>query len=107
MFQAIGDSMIEAGIVDGDLLFVIPTRELRDAAKHIVVCRVGGTTLVTELELHAGRIASRSKRATCRSLCGRGRSPADRHRGWTTRQCASERDGESVQQRTSMLLNQE
>jgi len=33
VFQAIGDSMIEAGIVDGDLLFVIPTRELREAAK--------------------------------------------------------------------------
>lgn len=50
------DSMIEAGIVDGDLLFVIPTRELREAAKHIVICRVSGVTLAKELELHAGRI---------------------------------------------------
>lgn len=56
VFQAIGDSMIEAGIVDGDLLFVIPTRELREAAKHIVICRVSGVTLAKQLELHAGRI---------------------------------------------------
>jgi SOS-response transcriptional repressor LexA len=55
-FQAIGDSMIEAGILDGDLLFVAPTRVLRDAAKRIVVCRLAGTTLVKKLELHAGRI---------------------------------------------------
>lgn len=56
VFQAIGDSMIEAGIVDGDLLFVIPTRDLREAAKHIVVCRLAGVTLAKQLELHAGRI---------------------------------------------------
>lgn len=54
MFQAIGDSMIEAGIVGGDLLFVIPTHELRDAAKHIVIFRVSGVTLAKHLELHAG-----------------------------------------------------
>lgn len=64
MFQAIGDSMIEAGIVDGDLLFVVPTRELREAAKHIVICRVSGVTLAKELELHAGpiRLLSRNER---------------------------------------------
>ena len=66
VFQAIGDSMIEAGIVDGDLLFVIPTRELREAAKHVVVCRVAGVTLAKHLELHAGRIRllSRNERYT-------------------------------------------
>jgi SOS-response transcriptional repressor LexA len=56
VFQAIGDSMMEAGIVDGDLLFVIPTREVREAANHIVICRVSGVTLAKQLELHAGRI---------------------------------------------------
>jgi SOS-response transcriptional repressor LexA len=56
VFQAVGDSMIEAGIVDGDLLFVIPTGEVREAAKHIVICRVSGVTLAKQLELHAGRI---------------------------------------------------
>ncbi len=55
-FQAIGDSMIEAGILDGDLLFVAPTRVLRDAAKRVVVCRLAGTMFVKKLELHAGRI---------------------------------------------------
>ncbi|HEV7571773.1 MAG TPA: S24 family peptidase [Thermoanaerobaculia bacterium] len=66
MFQAIDDSMIEAGIVDGDLLFVTPTREVRDAAKHIVICRVSGITLAKQLELHAGRIRllSRNERYT-------------------------------------------
>ena len=66
VFQAIGDSMIEAGIVDGDLLFVIPTRDLRDATKHIVVCCVSGVTLVKQLELHIGRIRllSRNERYT-------------------------------------------
>lgn len=66
VFQAIGDSMMEAGIVDGDLLFVIPTREVREAAKHIVICRVSGVTLAKELELHAGRIRllSRNERYT-------------------------------------------
>jgi SOS-response transcriptional repressor LexA len=56
VFQAIGDSMIEAGILDGDLLFVVPIRDLREAAAHIVVCRVAGVTLAKQLELHAGHI---------------------------------------------------
>jgi DNA polymerase V len=56
VFQAAGDSMIEAGILDGDLLFVAPTQALRDAAKRIVVCRVQGTVLVKRLELRVGRI---------------------------------------------------
>ncbi len=56
VFQAAGDSMIEAGILDGDLLFVVPTRAIRDAAKRVVVCRVAGITLVKQLELRAGRI---------------------------------------------------
>jgi transcriptional regulator with XRE-family HTH domain len=56
VFQAVGDSMIEAGILNGDLLFVAPTHAVRDVAKRIVVCRVAGTTLVKQLELSAGRI---------------------------------------------------
>lgn len=56
VFQAIGDSMIDAGIVDGDLLFVAPTRALREAAKHIIVCRIADVILVKQLELRAGRI---------------------------------------------------
>jgi SOS-response transcriptional repressor LexA len=56
VFQAVGDSMIDAGILEGDLLFVAPTRALRDAAKRIVACRVGGTVLIKRLELRVGRI---------------------------------------------------
>lgn len=63
VFQAAGDSMIEAGILDGDLLFVAPTRLLRDAARRIVVCRFAGTTLVKQLELRAGRIRLVSRNA--------------------------------------------
>lgn len=64
VYQAIGDSMMEVGILDGDLLFVIPTRALREAAKHIIVCRVAGVTLVKQLELRAGhiRLVSRNDR---------------------------------------------
>ena len=40
---------------------MIPTREVRDAAKHIVICRVSGITLAKQLELHAGRIRLRSR----------------------------------------------
>jgi len=63
-FQAIGDSMMDVGILDGDLLFVMPTRALREAAKHIIVCRVAGVTLVKQLELRAGhiRLVSRNDR---------------------------------------------
>jgi phage repressor protein C with HTH and peptisase S24 domain len=56
VFQASGDSMIEAGILDGDLLFVAPTRAIREAAKRIIVCRVAGKTLVKQLELRTGWI---------------------------------------------------
>ena len=56
VFQAAGDSMIDAGILDGDLLFVAPTRAVRDAARRIVVCSVSGIVLVKQLELRAGRI---------------------------------------------------
>jgi AraC-like DNA-binding protein/transcriptional regulator with XRE-family HTH domain len=56
VFQASGDSMIEAGIVDGDLLFVAPTRAIREVDNRIIVCRVAGKALVKHLELRAGWI---------------------------------------------------
>ena len=64
VFRAVGDSMIEAGILDGDLLFVAPVRKIREAARNIVVCNVAGTTLVKRLDLRAGRIrlVSRNER---------------------------------------------
>jgi len=56
VFQAVGDSMTEAGILDGDLLLVAPLRNIRHAAKQIVACRLAGTILVKRLELRVGRI---------------------------------------------------
>jgi len=55
-FQAVGDSMVEAGILDGDLLFVAPSRALRDASKRIIICRLAGICLLKQLELRAGRM---------------------------------------------------
>jgi SOS-response transcriptional repressor LexA len=64
VYQAVGDSMMDVGILDGDLLFVIPTKALREAAKHIIISRVVGVTLVKQLELRAGhiRLISRNDR---------------------------------------------
>jgi SOS-response transcriptional repressor LexA len=56
VFQASGDSMIAAGIFDGDLLFVSPVRAVRDAVRRIIVCRVTGKTMVKQLHIRAGRI---------------------------------------------------
>lgn len=55
-YEAIGDSMLGAGIADRDTLFVKPTRSTREAGGRIVVCRVDGAELVKVLDLRAGRI---------------------------------------------------
>ena len=58
-FAARGASLVYAfssdaaprhGLVDGDLLFVRPARHERDAAGHLVICRVEGEECVTILE---------------------------------------------------------
>lgn len=41
VYEASGDSMVHAGIADGDLLFVRPVDDPREAAGRIVVCRAG------------------------------------------------------------------
>ena len=56
VFRAIGETMIEAGIADGDLVFVRPTKDLRTAAGKIIVCELGDATYVKQLELVAGRL---------------------------------------------------
>lgn len=55
VYEALGDSMIGAGIADRDLLFVKPARSLRDANGRIVVCRVGNAEHVRVLDVRAGR----------------------------------------------------
>jgi len=56
VFEAVGDSMIGVGIADRDLLFVKPTRSMREAAGRLTVCRVDGAEFVKLLDLRAGRI---------------------------------------------------
>lgn len=64
VYEASGDSMLGAGIADGDLLYVKPTRTMREANGHIVVCCVGGADYVRVLDVRAGRtrLLSRGER---------------------------------------------
>lgn len=55
-YEAIGDSMIGAGIADRDTLFVKPTRSTREANGRVVVCRVDDAEYVKVLDVRAGRI---------------------------------------------------
>jgi phage repressor protein C with HTH and peptisase S24 domain len=63
-YEASGDSMIGAGITDRDLLYVKPTRNMREAAGKIVVCRVDTADYVKVLDVRAGRtrLLSRNER---------------------------------------------
>ena len=56
VFRAVGTSMADAGIAEGDFVFVRPTRDLRGAAGSLVVCRLGSSEYLKELELSPGRI---------------------------------------------------
>ena len=56
IYEAAGDSMIGAAIADRDLLFVKPTNNIREAARKIVVCRVGADEYAKHLEVRNGRI---------------------------------------------------
>ncbi|HYH09843.1 MAG TPA: XRE family transcriptional regulator [Thermoanaerobaculia bacterium] len=54
--EVVGDSMIDDGIEDGDILFVRPERGVEEAAGRIVVCRIDGMQCVKRLELSGNRI---------------------------------------------------
>ena len=56
IYKAVGDSMIDVGVTDRDLLFVKPTTEPREAAGLLVICLVGGSEYVKQLDLRGGRI---------------------------------------------------
>jgi SOS-response transcriptional repressor LexA len=49
VFVTRGDSMIDAGIFEGDFLFVRKSRNWRVANQHVVVCRLEGTFTVKRL----------------------------------------------------------
>jgi SOS-response transcriptional repressor LexA len=55
-YEAVGDSMLGAGIADRDTLFVRPTRSMREASGRVVVCRADEAEYVKVLDLRAGRI---------------------------------------------------
>jgi len=60
-YEVVGDAMIGAGIADGDLLFVKPTRSTREAGGRVVVCRVDGADFVRVLDTRAGRTSLLSR----------------------------------------------
>jgi SOS-response transcriptional repressor LexA len=56
IYKAEGDSMIDVGITDRDILFVQPLTDPRAAAGKIVICLVSGSEYVKQLDLRGGRI---------------------------------------------------
>src|SRR5439155_4103071 len=56
VYRAIGDSMIDAGITDNDVLFVKPETDLRTADGGIVICRLRGSDYAKQLDVSRGRI---------------------------------------------------
>jgi phage repressor protein C with HTH and peptisase S24 domain len=55
-YEVSGDAMLGAGIADGDLLFVKPTRSTREAAGRVVVCRVDAAEYARVLDVRGDRI---------------------------------------------------
>jgi len=66
VFRATGPSMADAGIAEGDLVFVKPVRDIREADRSLVVCRLGASEYVKQLEQRDGyvRLLSRNDRYT-------------------------------------------
>ena len=64
IYEAEGDSMIGAAIADGDLLFVKPTNNIREASRKVVICRVDADEYVKHLDVRNGhvRLLSRNER---------------------------------------------
>ena len=54
--EMLGDSMIDDGINEGDILFVRPERDVAEVRGKIVVCRVDGMQCVKRLEVTGTRI---------------------------------------------------
>lgn len=56
VFRATGDSLLRAGIRDGDRLYVREVRDVRQAIGHIAVCRLGGGVYAKRLDIVRDRI---------------------------------------------------
>lgn len=66
VFVTRGDSMVDAGIFDGDYLFVRKSKNWRVANRQIVVCRLDGTFTVKRLHIEAATITLRSENGKTR-----------------------------------------
>jgi len=55
-YEASGDAMSGAGILDGDVVYVRPVRGTREANGRVVVCRVDDAEYVRVLDVRAGRV---------------------------------------------------
>jgi len=55
-YRAVGDTMIDAGIADGDLVFVKPHNDPRDVSGRVVVSRIDASEYVKQLDLRDGRM---------------------------------------------------
>lgn len=64
VYQVTDDSLRDAGIVDGDFLYVKPSTDLANAAGHLIVCDVTGEPFAKVLETKNGRmhLLSRNER---------------------------------------------
>jgi SOS-response transcriptional repressor LexA len=64
VYRAIGDSMIDAGITDHDLLFVKPEHDARAGHGRIVICRLNGSDYAKQLDVTGShlRLLSRNPR---------------------------------------------
>lgn len=60
VFVAIGDSMVLAGIADGDLLYVQPEDDLKRARDRVVVCTIRGEHFVKRFHMAAGVVTLKS-----------------------------------------------
>jgi SOS-response transcriptional repressor LexA len=63
--QAVGDSMVDAGIANGDIVFFRRTRNVQAARGHVVVCRVNSGIYIKrfvlerdELRLESDNVAA-------------------------------------------------
>jgi len=64
VFRAFGASMADADIAEGDLVFVRPTGDLRGADGALVVCRLGSSEFLKQLQIgpHGIRLLSQNDR---------------------------------------------
>ena len=56
IYHATGDSMLSAGVADGDMLFVRPCADVRESEGRVIVAELGGDFFVKRLGIREGRV---------------------------------------------------